>query len=102
MTLNDYRYDAYSLMPSQPSSNDGRGVAGFGGRNTRHPIQFLAPTDPRFPHVPIVEPDRLYVAFEDSDRIQILDPIRVGVALGELNETTGIGVRRLVGYYNSQ
>jgi len=103
VTLNDYRYDAYRLLPSQPTNNDGRGPApGFGGRNTRHPIQFLFPADPRFPHCAQVEPDRMYVAFEDSDRIQILDPIRVGVTIGEINDSPGMGVRKLVGYYNSQ
>jgi hypothetical protein len=100
--LIDYRYDAYTLLPVQPPNNDGRGNSGFGGRNSRHPIQFLTPPDPRAPHCPTIEPDRMYVSFEDSDQIQILDPIRVGVNLGAVKENTGIGIKKLVGYYNSQ
>ncbi len=102
LVLTDFRYDAYSLSPSQPPNNDGRGFAGYGGRSSRHPMQLLTPADPRFPHVPVVEPDRMYVAFEDTDRVQILDPVRVGVSLGELQEPTGVGVKKLVGYYSSQ
>ena len=44
----------------------------------------------------------MYVAFEDDDRIQVLDPIRVGTTLGEVKERTGTGVKKLIGYYNSQ
>ncbi len=102
VVLTDFRYDSYSLLTTQPPSQDGRGTPGFGGKNTRHPIQFVQPPDPRAPHLPIVEPDRMYVAFEDSDRIQVLDPIRIGAAIGELKERTGVGVRKLVGYYDSQ
>lgn len=102
VVLTDFRYDSYSLLTTQPPSQDGRGTPGFGGKNSRHPIQFVQPPDPRAPHLPVVEPDRMYVAFEDSDRIQVLDPIRIGAQLGELKERTGVGVRKLVGYYDSQ
>jgi hypothetical protein len=43
----------------------------------------------------------MYVAFEDSDTIQIIDPIRVGITIGQV-ESAGVGVRKLVGYYDSQ
>ena len=102
VTLNDYKYDSYSALPTLTPSQDGRGTPGFGGKNTRHPIQFLNPPDPRAPHTAVVEPDRMYVAFEDTDRIQVLDPLRVGATIGEINERTGVGVRKLIGYYNSQ
>jgi hypothetical protein len=102
IVLDDFRYDAYSTTPTQPPSMDSRGTPGFGARNSRHPIQFIAPPDPLSPHTAVVTPDRMYVAFEDVDRIQILDPIRVGIALGEVKEPTGVGIKKLVGYYNSQ
>ncbi|MSR47858.1 MAG: hypothetical protein EXS13_12495 [Planctomycetes bacterium] len=102
VVLSDFRYEDYSATPTGAASQDGRGTSGFGGLNSRHPIQFLPPTDPRAPHTATVEPDRMYVSFEDTDRIQVFDPVRIGVAIGELKEGTGYGVRRLISYYDSQ
>jgi hypothetical protein len=101
VVLTDFRTDAYRMFPAQPPSNDLRGQPGFGGANSRHPIRFLPPSDPRNPHMAVVEPDRMYVAFEDSDTIQVLDPIRVGITVGTV-EPAGVGVRKLVGYFDSQ
>ena len=101
VVLDDFRAEAYRMIPAQPPSNDLRGAPGYGGASSRHPIRFLAPSDPRFPHMPVVEPDRMYVAFEDSDTIQILDPVRVGVTVGTV-EPAGIGIKKLISYYSSQ
>jgi YVTN family beta-propeller protein len=101
VVLTDFRTDQYRMFPAQPPSNDLRGTPGFGGASSRHPIRFIQPPDPRAPHMPVVEPDRMYVAFEDSDTIQIIDPIRVGISIGTI-EPAGVGVRKLVSYFDSQ
>jgi len=102
VNLIDFRYDAYSLFTTQTPNWEFRGPAGFGGASSRHPVRFPPPGDPRNPHLPVVEPDRLYLAFEDTDFIQVLDPVRVGASIGVVKDRTGNGVRKLVGYYNSQ
>lgn len=102
VVLTDFRYQDYSANPPGAVNQDLRGTPGFGGVNSRHPIRFLPPSDPRAPHTAVVEPDRMYVSFEDTDRIQVLDPARVGISLGEVTEGTGYGVRRLISYYESQ
>ena len=101
VVLDDFRAEAYRMIPSQPPSNDLRGTPGFGGPSSRHPIRFLAPSDPRTPYMPVVEPDRMYVSYEDTDVIQILDPVRVGVTVGTV-EPAGIGIKKLISYYSSQ
>ncbi|MBM4013551.1 MAG: hypothetical protein FJ293_01110 [Planctomycetes bacterium] len=102
VSLIDFRHEHYSTNPPGTANQDLRGTPGFGGINSRHPIRFMPPPDPRAPHTAAVEPDRMYVAFEDTDRIQVLDPARVGISLGELKEGTGFGVRRLISYFESQ
>ena len=101
VVLDDFRAEAYRMIPSQPPSNDLRGSPGYGGPSSRHPIRFLAPSDPRFPYMPVVEPDLMYVSYEDTDVIQILDPVRVGVSVGTV-EPAGIGIKKLISYYSSQ
>ncbi len=99
VVLADFRRDHYLLIPPIPINNSDRPFGGIGGLNTKYPVRFLPQTDPRFPHVPANEPDRMYVSFADTDAIQVLDPVRVGTSIGELKERVGRPVKKLVSFF---
>jgi hypothetical protein len=44
-------------------------------------------------------PDRLYVSFDDTDVIQVLDPESLGVVVNTIEGNGGPGVKRLVTYF---
>ena len=98
--LADFRRDYLELEPSISPNNSDRGGPPVGGVNSRHPIRFLPITDPRFPIAPAAEADRMYVSFEDSDKIQVLSPLEVGVAIDETEGAgPGITIRKLITYF---
>ena len=91
--------DQYVLTPSQPINHSDRGGA-VGGLNSKHPIRSLQFTDPRYPFIPVNEPDRMYVSFDDTNAIQVLDPVSIGVSLGETAERPSLPVKKLITYFD--
>ena len=98
VVLPDSRRDLYLVRPPASPNNSDRGFAPYGGLNSRYPLRGLTPADPRFPFVPTYEPERMYVAFQDTDDIQVLDPLDLSVSLGKI-EGSGVGVKKLVTYF---
>ena len=98
VVLPDSRRDMFLVRPPASPNNADRGFSPYGGLNSRFQLRGLNPADPRFPFVPTYEPERMYVAFQDTDDIQVLDPLDLSVSLGTI-EGGGVGVKKLVTYF---
>ncbi len=102
VVLPDIRRSNYMRVPTDRPNNSDMGfdLRGNPAFNSRFPVRnaFQNVSLDTRPTVPAWEPDRLYVAFEDTDVVQVLDPVITGRTVGTV-EATGVGVRKLVTYF---
>ncbi len=98
VTLADMTVEVYQANPAQAPNQSLSGSPvnpiKVGTINSRNHFVYVPPA-----LIPVWQPDRLYVSFQDADVVQVLDPSLAGVIINETDSAKG-GIKKLMTFYH--